>query len=294
MMKSENTGRWLFPYAYNILGTVDDAKDVIQSVLLTMLGKGIENFDKTDNPHKNYLIKSVINGAVNLKEKQQRIVRDDNIWLPEPVATGDLPGDELEMQEVLSYSLLVLMEKLNAKERAVFILSESFDYPHNEIAEVLGITEENSRKLLSRAKQALFKPTEAKYSQPSQRDREVLQQLVEAIRERDTAKLHTLVTADIQYYGDGGGKIPIAASYMAGAENVIALQILAYHKFLTKARLEYVTINHQPAMVSYIGKYLTGCQIFDLHPITGQVMQISVMLDPLKLKSLNKSINKTE
>jgi RNA polymerase sigma-70 factor (ECF subfamily) len=192
------------------------------------------------------------------------------------------------MQEVLSYSLLVLMEKLNAKERAVFILSESFDYPHSEIAEVLGITEENSRKLLSRAKQALFKPV-AKH--PTQRDREVLQQLVEAIKERDINTLHQLVTADIQYYGDGGGKIPLAAKYMTGADNVIALQILGYHKFLTKARLQFVTVNHQPAMVSYVGKYLTACQIFTLHPQTGKVMEINLMLDPKKLKTLSKSIN---
>lgn len=290
-MATEETGKWLFPYAYNILGTVDDAKDVIQSVLLTMLTKGITNFSKQNNEHKNYLIKSVINAAVTLKEKQQRILSEENVWLPEPVATDNIPGQELEMQEVLSYSLLVLMEKLNAKERAVFILSESFDYPHSEIAEVLGITEENSRKLLSRARQALFKPSEIK--QPTPRDREILQQLLEAIKERDIDTLHKLVAADIQYYGDGGGKIPIAAKYMTGADNVIALQILAYHKFLTKARLQYVTINHQPAMVSYVGKYLTGCQIFNLHPNTGQIMQINVVLDPKKLKSLSKSINQT-
>lgn len=289
-MKTEETGKWLFPYAYNILGTVDDAKDVIQTVLLNMLTKGITNFSKVENEHKNYLIKSVINAAITLKEKQQRILSEDNVWLPEPVATDILPGLDLELQEVLSYSVLVLMEKLNARERAVFILSESFDYAHREIAEVLGITEENSRKLLSRAKQALFKPV---VKQPTQRDREILQQLVEAIRGRDIDTLHKLVTADIQYYGDGGGKIPLAAKYMAGAENVIALQILAYHKFLTKARLQYVTINHQPAMVSYIGKYLTGCQVFTLHQKTGQIMEISVMLDPKKLKTLSKSINQT-
>lgn len=293
-MKTEETGKWLFPYAYNILGTVEDSRDVIQGVLLVMLGKGITNFSKIDNEHKNYLIKSVINAAITLKEKQQRVVSDENVWLPEPVATNNQPGDELEMQEVLSYSLLVLMEKLNAKERAVFILSESFDYSHNEIAEVLGISPEHSRKLLSRAKQALFKPSETKISQPSQRDKEILQQLLQAIRERDIDRLQNLVTTDIQYYGDGGGKIPLAATYMAGAENVIALQILAYHKFLTRARIEYVTINHQPALVTYVGKYLTGCQVFDLHPVTGKVMQISVMLDPKKLKSLSKSITKTE
>ncbi len=48
--------------------------------------------------------------------------------------------------------LLILMEKLNPKERAVFILKEGFGYAHEEIAEVLSATVENSRQLLSRAK----------------------------------------------------------------------------------------------------------------------------------------------
>ena len=43
--------------------------------------------------------------------------------------------------------MLVLLEYLNAKERAVFILKEASDYAHEEIAETLSITVENSRKL---------------------------------------------------------------------------------------------------------------------------------------------------
>src|SRR5690606_35791310 len=139
----------LFPYAYNILGSVDDAFDVIQDVMVKQLsgvGKALEN-------ERAYLIKSVINRAINLKNRNKRI-REQAMWLPDPVSTE--PADaQVKKKEIIAYSMLVLLEYLNAKERAVFILKEAFDYAHEEIAETLSITIENSRKLLSRAKRNL-------------------------------------------------------------------------------------------------------------------------------------------
>src|ERR1700761_6349663 len=146
--------RILFPYAYNILGSAEDARDVIQDVLSNYVAKDKEGIED----EKNYLIRSVINRAINVKKRKKKTISKDDIWLPEPVATDDAADRSLHLKDILSYSLLVLLEKLNATERAVFILKESFDYTHQEIGEVLSITEEHSRKLLSRAKAKLFKP----------------------------------------------------------------------------------------------------------------------------------------
>lgn len=129
----------LLPYAYNILGSVDDALDVIQDVMVKRLsgvGAALEN-------ESAYLIKSVINRAINLKNRNKRI-RGEKMWLPEPVATESADAG-IKKKEIISYSMLVLLEHLNAKERGVFILKEAFDYAHEEIAETLSITVENSR-----------------------------------------------------------------------------------------------------------------------------------------------------
>lgn len=53
-------------YAYNILGSYEEAKDVVQDVMLERLnynGNNIEN-------EKAYLTKSVINRAINAKNRQ--------------------------------------------------------------------------------------------------------------------------------------------------------------------------------------------------------------------------------
>ncbi len=275
----------LFPYAYNILGVVEDAKDAVQEVLMKHLSGSPEHV----KDEKNYLIKSVINLAINLKSRQKKTLRNAELWLPEPIATDDAADRNLYLDEVLSYSLLVLMERLSATERAVFILRESFDYSHSEIAGILSITEEYARKLFSRAKKSLFKPSPKRTRSQDTHARQVLAQFVSAIRQRDTHMLESIMAADIRFYADGGGKVPLAASICMGAPEVAALQIMVYHRFLHAAKLQYTVVNHQPALLSFVNERLTSCVVFDLHPDVGTLLQIHAVLDPDKLKLLTQT-----
>lgn len=268
---------------HNILGSAEDAKDVIHDTLVKFLTKKRE--DTADV--KNYLIKSVINTAINFKSKRKVMLRAGEMWLPEPIATNDNPETNLYLNDILSYSLLVMMERLSAKERAVFILKETFDYTHKEIAGMLNLTEDNSRTLLHRAKLAMFKVPQKRTPEQVAHEREVLVRLMSAIRRGDVQELENTMAADIMFYGDGGGKVPLLAFQSKGAANVAALLMTAYNKFLHSARIEYVFINHQPALISFIDGRINSCQVFDLHPATGSVLQMNVILDPHKLKMLN-------
>ncbi|PSR56470.1 RNA polymerase subunit sigma-24 [Adhaeribacter arboris] len=275
----------LFPYAYNILGAVEDAKDAVQEVLT----KQLSDPNALVKDEKSYLIKSVINLAINMKTRQKKTTWKEEFWLPEPIATDDAADRNLHLNEVLSYSLLVLMERLNARERAVFILRESFDYSHAEIAEILSVTEDYSRKLLSRAKASIFKPAPKRTQVQAAHERQVLERFMSAIQQRDTQLLESIMAADIRFYADGGGKVPLVTNLCIGAPEVAALQILVYHKFLRFARIVFTVVNHQPAFLSFVKERLTSCVIFDLHPEHGTVLQINAVLDPDKLKTLKQT-----
>ncbi|WP_160717302.1 sigma-70 family RNA polymerase sigma factor [Chitinophaga solisilvae] len=271
----------LFPYAYNILGSAEDARDAIQDVLTkfyTDQRQDIEN-------EKAYLVKSVINHAINMKTRRKQTVQPE-VWLPEPVATESADAN-VYLKDILSYSLLVLLEKLNAKERAVFILKESFDYAHEEIADMLGITVELSRKLLSRAKARLFKPEEKpEVSVRNERTNAMLQNYIDAIRGRNLEKLGSLLAADIAFYADGGGKVNVFRKVCTGASEVADLLTHIYFTYQTKANIVVKEINHQPAMLFYNGDTLVACTVFDIAPEDGKILQISAVVDPGKLRSL--------
>jgi len=274
----------LFPFAYNIIGSAEDAKDAVQDVILKMLLLPRE--DIADE--KNYLIRSVINTAINIKTKQKKLQAVSLPWLPEPVVTDQTADINLHLDEVLSYSLLLLMERLNARERAIFILKETFDYSHADIAGLLGISEEFSRKLLSRAKAGLFKPARKKETAVLDHERKVLARFMYAIRNRDIAQLEMAMAADISFYGDGGGKAALLATECHGSPKVQSLLVQAYFAFLQSAEFYFTQVNHQPALVTYRNGLLNSCLIFEINPETDLILQINAVLDPAKLNSLTQ------
>jgi RNA polymerase sigma factor (sigma-70 family) len=270
----------LFPYAYNILGSVEDAEDAIQDVLskfITVPKEGIEN-------EKNYLIRSVINQCINMKNRGKKIKREGDVWLPEPFSTDEADVN-INLQEIVSYSLLILLEQLNPRERAVFILKEGFGYSHEEIAEVLSGTVEQSRKLLSRAKARLHPGREPVSIQRSQEG--ALDKYINAIRGRDIKELESLLTEDIAFFADGGDQVKLVRSICIGMEEVARLVMSNYHQFQTAQSVTAATINHQPALLYHAGNEIKACQVFGISP-EGRIFQISTILDPEKLRSLDR------
>lgn len=272
----------LFPYAYNILGSAEDAKDAIQDVLSNYVAtprEGVEN-------EKNYLIKSVINHSINLRNRRKK-VNYGEVWLPEPVATESADAN-INLKDIVSYSLLILLEQLSPKERAVFILKEGFGYSHQEISEVLSGTVELSRKLLSRAKGKL---SQSKHPVKLHREpvpSEILEKYVNTIRGGDTNRLEDLLAEDITFYADGGGKVNVVKKICTGMHEVADLLIYVYNKFETNASIIACTVNHQPALLFYTGTKLISCQVLGISPTTGEIYQISTVVDPDKLKNIKE------
>lgn len=265
-------------YAYNITGSYEDARDVVQDVYLEVMNKPQEAIEDK----KAYLTRSVINRAINWKNKQKKI-EYPGPWLPEPVAT-ERADKALEQKDILNYSLLVLLEKLNAQQRAVFILKEAFDYGHEEIGSILGITEENSRKILSRAKKELSGTRVKDAEKPST---EYLQQYLDAIQGGDMKRLEQLLADEVTVVADGGGKAAASTKPLIGKETVIKFIVGNFRKFYHNVKIEKGLVNHQPALYYYYEGQLISCQVFI---VENEVIQnMYFVRNPLKLKALQEN-----
>lgn len=274
----------LFPYAYNILGSAEDARDAIQDVLTKHY---TENREGIGNEQA-YLVKSVINHSINMKTRRKRTVQQE-VWLPEPVATESADAN-VNLKDILSYSLLVLLEKLNGKERAVFILKESFDYSHEEIAGILSITEDHSRQLLRRAKTKLFKPHEAHpVSALDERTHTLLNNYIDAIRGRNMQRLEGLLAEDVAFFADGG-KLNVYRKFGTGTTEVAGILTHVFHTYLIQSAMKFTEINHQPAILYYNKGKLTSCLVFDIAPAQDRILQVSSVIDPAKLKNIASTI----
>jgi RNA polymerase sigma factor (sigma-70 family) len=268
----------LFPYAYNILGNIDDSQDVIQDVLIKFNVKEVSTISNQNA----YLIKSIINQSINLKKKNDR-ERQQKITLPEPIVTNQ-GESKIELDEILNYSMLVLLDTLNTKERAVFLLKEAFDYEHDEIAEILEISVENSRQLLTRAKKKL-KLRKPEITTSSAKDRKYLEKYVNAIRKGDVKTLEQMLSDEVQVLADAGNKLQAIAELTSGIENTIKLMTYVYENHQKDLEIKIEEINHQSALLFYRGTTLINCQIFELSP-NGKITSIFSVVDPDKLMKI--------
>lgn len=268
----------LFPYAYNILGNIDDSQDVIQDVLIKFREKDISSISNQNA----YLIKAVINQSINLKKKKDR-ERQQKITLPEPIVTNQ-GENKIELDEILNYSMLVLLDTLNTKERAVFLLKEAFDYEHDEITDILEISVENSRQLLTRAKKKL-KLRKPEIATSSAKDRKYVEKYVETIRKGDVKTLEHMLSNEVQVLADGGSKLNVVAQLTSGIEDTVKLMTYLYDYYQKDFEIKIEEINHQSALLFYKGTTLINCQIFELNA-DGKIANIFSVVDPDKLMGI--------
>ena len=214
METQEELRPYLFAIAYRMLGSVADAEDVVQEAFLRYHAAGVE----PESP-KAYLATITTRLAIDhlRSARNQREVYPGE-WLPEPLAEEDA-ARHAEMADSLSLAFLHLLEKLSPVERAVFLLREVFDYPYDEVAQIVGKSEANSRQILSRA-HAHIEEGRRRFEVSREEREEVARRFMEAWESGDTDALVAVLAPDATIYGDGGGKAPSIREPLVGALRV--------------------------------------------------------------------------
>lgn len=181
----------LFGIAYRILGSSAEAEDIVQDVWLRW--QAADRNAVRDVPA--FLAATTTRAALNLAQSA-RSRRETYVgsWLSEPVDTREDPHLEAERGAALEFAVLVLLEKLTPTERAAYVLREAFDYPYEQISEVLHTAEDNVRQLVSRARKHISNGRRASVSAAERR--RLLAAFVEATQEGDLEGLEQLLASD--------------------------------------------------------------------------------------------------
>ncbi|MFZ4928072.1 sigma-70 family RNA polymerase sigma factor [Chryseobacterium sp. Mn2064] len=275
----QETYKRLLTYAYNITGSYEDSQDLVQDVIEKYI-----SLDQSEIKNEtNFLIKSTINHAINFKNRHTRKMVYGE-WLPEPLSFENAEN-KLIREQTARYTLLVLLEKLNARERAVYILRQAFDYSHQEIADTLDISAENSRKLLSRAAKQLeniqYKPDHIEPASGT----DILQKYQLALSEGNIVTIEKLLIDDIKISADGGKRIRVVKAVEVGKSATAQLLSYVQQQFLGNKPHTFHTFNHQPAICFWREDRIYNCHILDIDS-QGFIREIYSIVDPEKLKRL--------
>lgn len=271
----------LFSIAYRLLGSATDAEDIVQEAFLRWMQ---EDTSKIQSP-KAYLSTIVVRlGIDHLRSARAQREVYVGPWLPEPIATGlrqELVDTPI-LAESLSFAFLVLLEHLGPLERAVFLLREVFDYEYGEIAAMIGKSEANCRQVFHRAHQRL-EERRSRFDVSREQQERMTAQFLRASTAGDMQGLVHLLTEDIVFTGDGGGKVPVGHK-VRGPEKVARGTLTGLRPLLAMMQPGIEEINGQPAIVGYVEGRPYGVLLFDLEG--ERIRNMYAVLNPEKLRWL--------
>ena len=283
----------LFAIAYRMLGSINDAEDLIQEAWIRW--QSSQTVVRSPKAFLSTLITRLcIDHLKSAKVKRERYF---GTWLPEPIITSATIAsatkdttDHAELSESLSYAFLTLLECLSPTERAVYLLREVFDYDYPKIATTVGKSAANCRQIVCRAKQhlKLRKPTlnlSVQHLSIQQKEHEI-EEFLACWRQGDVQGLISLMEKDVAFWSDGGGKTTALQKPIFGHQTVARFLMAIRHSPLIPAFVsQSAYINKHPGIVNIVSGEVQGTLSFEFSH--ERIQTIFAVVNPDKLSVIS-------
>jgi RNA polymerase sigma-70 factor (ECF subfamily) len=208
-------------HIYRIVGSAQDAEDLLQETLLAAW-RGLESFEARASVRA-WLYRIATNRSLDALRASRRrpqalrrltspgepTRRTEPVWLepyPDVLFEGvadDAPGPaaRYETREAVALAFIVGLQHLAPQQRAVLVLRDVLGFRADEVAEMLGTTEPAVNSLLRRARGAFEArlPAAGRERAPlpnSTHEREILGRFADAVEAGDVDAMVALLTAD--------------------------------------------------------------------------------------------------
>jgi RNA polymerase sigma-70 factor (ECF subfamily) len=212
---AERHRRELHVHCYRMLGSFEEAEDLVQETLLRAW-RGREGLER-DDWFRAWLYKIATNACLDAIKRNDRRVPSlgsfrDVPWLqPYPdrllaelAPAGDEPATAVVDRETIELTFLAVIQLLPPRQRAVLILRDVLDWPAREVADLLEIGVAAVNSALQRARETLRRRLPAgrreDWAAPevSQSERELLQAFIDSHESGDAAAAIAIIADDIR------------------------------------------------------------------------------------------------
>jgi RNA polymerase sigma-70 factor (TIGR02960 family) len=207
--------RELHVHCYRIVGSVQDAEDLVQETLLAAW-RGLDGFEGRASL-RSWLYRIATNRCLNaLRDRGRRLPgvpapsegeapapppptrRREPVWLePYPDALLADPEARYEAREAIGLAFIAALQRLPPGQRAVLVLRDVLGFRAVEVADMLDVTEASVTSALHRARTALEPlPVEQAPLPDSSPERALVARFTEAFEGGDVAGVVALLTDD--------------------------------------------------------------------------------------------------
>lgn len=299
--------RRLHALAYRMLGSAGDAEDIVQEAFLRWHAQ-----PRDDVREPRAFLTTVVTRLCldHIKSARVRLETYPGVWLPEPAVSGAADGGsadearaeaagmpppasshvtpeaELERLESVSLAFLAVLQTLSPIERAVYLLTEIFDYSHTEAGDLLGRAPAACRQALHRARTALAAGVRGE--PPSASHHTLLASFLMATRSGDLDGLARMLADDVESRADGGGYVTAATKPVHGLRAVSRLYAGLAAQIPQSVRARIVDLHGWPTALLFQDEVLLAAlQIQATHD---RIQRIDNVMNPEKLLRLARSL----
>jgi RNA polymerase sigma-70 factor, ECF subfamily len=273
----------VFGIAYRMLGTRDDAEDILQEAYIRWHKADAEEIETPEA----WLVTVVSRLSIDRLRKAS-VERETYIgpWLPEPILTGPSPAEEMEMASDLSIAFLVMLERLSPIERAVFLLHDIFDRGYDEIAGIVGKSEAAARQMIHRARERVRRD-KTRFKADEADRRRLVRQFAAATAAADENALLGLFAEDVMLMSDGGGIVNAAKKVVYGRKRLANLFSVTTRKYDVKIEFFLSEVNGELGVVTFVNDVIEGVNTFDVE--SGKITALYRVMNPEKLRAFGEA-----
>jgi RNA polymerase sigma-70 factor, ECF subfamily len=278
----------LVRHAYRMLGEYGEAEDVAQDAYLRWNAA----FDAAKVQDEHALARTIVTRLCLDRLRSARAKREVYVgpWLPEPVISerNDDPEAAATLADDISFALMLALERLAPLERAAFLLHDVLDVPFAEVAQTLGRAEPAVRKLATRAREHVRDAGRHSRTDPKELLR-VRDAFLAAIQNDDPAALEQLLTEDVVFTSDGGGKVPAATVPVIGRERVTKFLwgLKESEGWRSVVRMDLVMLNGMPGILTFSAAGVQDAAALEI--VDGRIAAMYVVRNPEKLRAVTKT-----
>lgn len=268
--------------AYRMLGSRSEAEDMVQEAWLRWHRAASEDIRSPEA----WLTTAITRLCID-RLRQLRVEREAYVgpWVPEPLTLEAAPPADhaSEIASDLSVAFLAVLERLAPEERAAFLLHELFDSGYGDIAQILGKSEAACRQTVSRARKRIREGRPRVQVSEVARAR-LLEGLVKAVQTQDAQALVSLLSTDVTWNSDGGGKAKAARKVIHGAGRVARFATGVFRRHLANVEFRPALVNHEAGMAVFHEGRLFA--VITIRTDGRRILDVYSILNPEKLRGL--------
>ncbi|GAB2686385.1 sigma-70 family RNA polymerase sigma factor [Nocardia thraciensis] len=262
--------RELLAYCYRMLGSHDDAEDLVQETYLRAW-RGYDGFEGRASV-RTWLYRIATNLCLTaLRRRSRRVLPSgldaasgnpytttnpdtDTDWLgplPDALVTPETedPAAVAATRDSLRLALIATLQHLSGRQRAVLVLRDVLDFPAAEVAELLGTSTAAVKSTLQRARARLDRlatAAERPGAPTDPRGRALLDEYIAAFENSDAALLERILHRDAVL------EMPPSRTWFSGKRTCVAYLAGRVLGEPGTWRMLPTSVNGQPAAAAYL------------------------------------------